>query len=428
MRICLFEDARVTDFEPLSLTRPVFDLRCGCGSLADKQRRFAGDLPWSVLIRPHLEAIYRLDNPSIAVNDLDHLASEPVVLINGRWLPPAGMRLDSLSTPLGLVEGELAYIVLAAGQLRGIRVDDLPECLEKWQRHLTGHEVGGRLLEYLWDLVEHNGQEICHDWQALGHPELPALSSPPTNQPTVVGPPGQFVCHPSARIDPMVVIDTRNGPVFIERDVVVTPFTRIEGPAVIGLGSQLLGANVRAGTTLGPYCRVGGEVEASILQGYSNKYHDGFLGHAYLGEWVNLGAGTHNSDLRNDYGEVQVRVNGRLVRTGHNKVGCFLGDHTKSAIGSLLNTGSNVGIFASLLPGGLLPRWVPSFCTGQRQQLLDRVDLDALLGTASEVMRRRGVVFGPAHTHLYRYLFRQTARERQLSMREQQKPRFRQSA
>ena len=110
------------------------------------------------------------------------------------------------------------------------------------------------------------------------------------------------------------------------------------------------GGKIRAGTTLGPDCRIGGEVEASIVQGHSNKYHDGFLGHAYVGEWVNLGAGTQNSDLRNDYGEVTVTVNGRLVRTGQTKVGCFLGDHTKTGLGTLLNTGTSVGVFCNLLP------------------------------------------------------------------------------
>ena len=101
-----------------------------------------------------------------------------------------------------------------------------------------------------------------------------------------------------------MVADTTGGPVVIDREAVVTAFTRLEGPCYIGPRTQVHGAKIRAGTTLGPDCRIGGEVEASIVQGHSNKYHDGFLGHAYLGEWVNLGAGTQNSDLRNDYGEV----------------------------------------------------------------------------------------------------------------------------
>src|SRR5205085_8278996 len=107
---------------------------------------------------------------------------------------------------------------------------------------------------------------------------------------------------PTARLDPMVVVDTTGGPVVIDAEVVVHAFSRLEGPCYVGPGCQVLGAKVRAGTSLGPGCRVGGEVDASIILGRSNKYHDGFLGHSYVGEWVNLGAGTHTSDLRNDYG------------------------------------------------------------------------------------------------------------------------------
>src|SRR5207248_4742174 len=127
--------------------------------------------------------------------------------------------------------------------------------------------------------------------------------------------------------DPLIGADTTRGPVVIDRHAVITAFSRLEGPCYIGPHTHILGATIRAGTTLGPHCRIGGEVEASIIQGYTNKYHDGFLGHSYVGSWVNLGAGTHNSDLRNDYGPVTVTVAGRRVDTGRTKIGCYLGDH-----------------------------------------------------------------------------------------------------
>src|SRR5262249_41038242 len=139
----------------------------------------------------------------------------------------------------------------------------------------------------------------------------------------VIGPRERLLVDATAHVDPMVVADTRNGPVIVEANAVITAFTRLEGPCCIGPGTQVLGANIRAGTTLGPHCRVGGEIEASIVQGYSNKYHDGFLGHSYVGSWVNLGAGTHNSDLRNDYGPVTVTMAGQRIDTGRTKIGCY---------------------------------------------------------------------------------------------------------
>src|SRR5436190_703716 len=198
----------------------------------------------------------------------------------------------------------------------------------------------------------------------------------------------------------------------IDREAVIAAFTRLEGPCYVGPQTHVLGAKLRAGTTLGPNCRIGGEVETSIVHGYSNKYHDGFLGHSYVGEWVNLGAGVQTSDLRNDYGEVKVVVNGALVATGSKKVGSFIGDHTKAGLGTLLNTGSNVGIFCNLLPSGtLLPKHVPSFASWWNGALVDRCDLRQEEQTAGLVMRRRGWAFSDIHAELVRHLHHESATE-----------------
>src|SRR5262249_17973449 len=156
-----------------------------------------------------------------------------------------------------------------------------------------------------------------------------------------------------------------------------------EGPCHVGPDTQVLGARIRA-SSFGPQCRIGGEVEATIVQGYSNKAHDGFLGHSYLGEWVNLGAGTQVSDLRNDYAPLTVSINGARVETGQMKLGAFLGDHTKTSIGTLINAGSVFGAFCQLLTSGtLLPRDVPSFCRYGQGELHERPDLRQLFTTAA---------------------------------------------
>src|SRR5262249_4344383 len=132
---------------------------------------------------------------------------------------------------------------------------------------------------------------------------------------TVQGPPERLLADPSARIEPLVLIDTTPGPVMIDRGAVVQAFSRLQGPCYVGPGTHVLAGRL-AGTSIGPACRIGGEVESAIVHGYSNKAHDGFLGHSYVGEWVNLGAGSHTSDLRNDYGPVAVTLNGQKVSTG----------------------------------------------------------------------------------------------------------------
>lgn len=433
MRVCHFEDARAADLEPLTLTRPVFDLLCGCSSLADKQVRLislargrtasADHLRRGALVRPYLAALVAQQAPHLRVNDLSWLRRERIVLVNGRWVPPAPSSADAFDTPgVALVQGEVAYAVLEPEQLTDLSPLTLDACLEEWPRLLPTRPAGGWMAHYLWDLVQRNGDEIVLDaW--LTDPERPRRGD---DLPARIGPADRLLVHPTARIDPLVVADTTGGPILLDRDVVVTAFTRLEGPCYVGPGTHLLGARVRGGTTLGPHCRLGGEVEASIVQGCSNKYHDGFLGHAYVGAWVNLGAGTSNSDLRNDYGPVRVSVNGTLIDTRQSKVGCFLGDHTKTGLGTLLNTGTSAGVFCNLLPtGGLLPRVLPSFASIWNGAARENGDLDRLLDTAAIVMKRRNEALTDTHRQLYAELFARTAEVRRQVLRDAELRRLR---
>ncbi len=255
--------------------------------------------------------------------------------------------------------------------------------------------------------------------------QRPVTATPPA----LVGPMENLWIEPDAILDPYVVADTTQGPVIIDAHAHVTAFSRLEGPCYVGPHTQVRGAKIRAGTTLGPQCRVGGEVEASIIHGNSNKYHEGFLGHSYVGEWVNLGAGTHNSDLRNDYGEVTLTIHGQPVASGQTKVGCFLGDHTKTGLGTLLNTGTSVGAFCNLLPAGrFAPKSVPSFMNWWNGSLREGFEMDRLMNTASQVMQRRGQTLTDAHIALYYCIRQETAFERRRVMRESEQRALRRSA
>ncbi len=425
MRVCHFEDRSVADLEPLTLTRPVFDLLCGESSLADKQVRHFQASARAAVVRPHLAETTRLDAPGLTVNDFADLDNGLVVLVNGRWLPPTRIAVDLSGPCVGLVGDETAWAVVDAASFTARTPEAVEEQMERWKAMLPCREAGGRLFRRLWEIVAHNGDQIIADDEAADRkPE----GAPPSVLPAIIGPRKRLRIHHSARIDPFVAADLSGGPVVIGPGAVVTAFTRLEGPCVIGPRSHVHGAKVRAGTTLGPDCRIGGEVEASIVQGRTNKYHDGFLGHAYLGEWVNLGAGTQNSDLRNDYGEASVFVNGRLTRTGQTKVGCFLGDHTKTAVGVLLNTGTNAGPFCNLLPGGLLPRRLPAFVRCGDGRLSVNDDLELLLSTAAKVMGRRGCELTPAHAALYRKVFEQTAADRRAALIDAERKALRRSA
>lgn len=212
--------------------------------------------------------------------------------------------------------------------------------------------------------------------------------------------------EPGSRIWPGAVISTETGPVFLDRDSVIRPGSFVEGPCYVGAGTLIDGAKVRPGCSFGPQCRIGGEVEASLFQGYANKHHDGFIGHAFIGEWVNLGALTTNSDLKNAYQPVQVSWQGKTVDTGLLKVGCFIGDHVKTAIGSLINTGTRIGTFANWFEPGLSPKEIPAFAWGSNASW----PLGHVLSNAREVMGRRGVSPSPDYEQTLRALYAASTR------------------
>jgi UDP-N-acetylglucosamine diphosphorylase/glucosamine-1-phosphate N-acetyltransferase len=426
MRICLFEDHGVIDLEPLTLTRPVFDLLCGLTPLSAKQSRYFSPCTIGAMVRPFLADLVTERRPDLPVNDPDWLRMGPVVMVNGRWLPPDDLLCVDLtqSEPcVATVGSEVAFAVVGTDRLAGCSPSSLDSFLDEWKQTLPRREAGGALLARPWELIDHNAEEIARDF---------CVRPPADDYPhdfAVIGPPDRIWIDPSARIEPMVVVDTTGGPVVIDRDAHIGAFTRLEGPCHVGPCTHVLGAKIRGGTTLGPCCRVGGEVEASIFQGFSNKYHEGFLGHSYLGEWVNVGAGAQTSDLRHDYGEIIMTVGGMKVPTGRTKVGSFVGDHAKLGLGALLNTGTNIGAFANALPAGkLLPRYVPSFCKVSHGTLAENEDIDVLFATAREVMRRRGARLTEAQQAVYRRAFDQTALQRRQALRETEPRRQRRAA
>jgi UDP-N-acetylglucosamine diphosphorylase/glucosamine-1-phosphate N-acetyltransferase len=427
MRICLYEDRRVAALGPLTLTRPAAELLCGLSPLGEKQARYFAAESVGHLCRPVMADLVRASDPAAPVNDPAWLRSAPAVLVNARWVPPArplrGPRPRLAGSPaptfrelfadgpfLGTCDGDIAFAVLDTRRLQPVSPATLDDCLDDWSHTLPAREVGGHLIRHPWDLVDLNPDQLVRDFEAAGDPT--GAGYHPTGF-ALVGPADRLLIHPSARIDPMVVADTTGGPVVIGPGAVVAAFTRLEGPCAIGPHTRLLGANVRAGTTLGPHCRVGGEVECSVVQGYSNKAHDGFLGHSYVGEWVNLAAGTTTGDLRNDYRPVTVPLDGEEVPTGRTKVGSFIGDHAKTGLGVLLNCGSVIGAFACLLPTGqYAPREVPPFTRFGPGGLTDNADLGKLLATADVVMRRRGKELTPVLETVYRSAAARAAGER----------------
>jgi UDP-N-acetylglucosamine diphosphorylase/glucosamine-1-phosphate N-acetyltransferase len=420
VRLCLVEDRGVLNLEPLTWTRPAYELHCGTGPLVERQRRVFAAAEVGAVVRPMVAAVNRLLRPNFAINDADWLRSSPTVIVNARWLPPPEPIADRTTPRVGCVGEEVAYAILPAAGVGELTHETAEDFLTELKQTLPRSDAGGTLLAYPWDVVDANPRAIAEDF---AHRRQESRADAGLE---VIGAREKLVVDPSATIDPFAVADTRNGPVIIDKGAAIHSFSRLEGPCYVGPESVVLGAKFRGGS-LGRQCRIGGEVEASIVHGHSNKYHDGFLGHSYVGEWVNLAAGTQTSDLRNDYGPIRVSIQGRRLPTGRTKVGSYFGDHTKTGLNTLLNCGSTLGVFCQLLPTGTyLPTAVPSFtaCNGGMNELWD---LRQLFQTASVVMGRRGQELTDAHTDLFFALYDATAEQRRRTLRDHEQRRLRRS-
>jgi UDP-N-acetylglucosamine diphosphorylase/glucosamine-1-phosphate N-acetyltransferase len=212
------------------------------------------------------------------------------------------------------------------------------------------------LLSYPWDFVNKNAESIKEDYAALEKKESEGTID---SRVAVYGKQENVYVGKGAFVEAYVTLDARDGPIFIGNETMVHTGSRITGPTYIGNKTIIPSGLIREGCSIGPVCRVGGELEETIIQGYTNKYHTGFIGHAYVGEWVNMGAATTNSDLKNTYGTVQVTTRGKTTDTGQTKMGCFIGDHAKTSIGTQIYTGKKIGVASQV--HGFITKDVPSF-------------------------------------------------------------------
>lgn len=446
MRVVFYEDIGWRDLYPLTLLRPTFELRCGHFSQRERIVRLLPVEEWAVCLRPVLEPVYFERFPEAWAAGERWFRRGPSLWINGRWLPDAlGLKqlLAAGEDQIGILDDTVVFFTLASDEARALDVRFPLDFIPALRHRRRATRAGGCLLRYPWDVVEANARWLDLDCrlraatqgrngphrlrlvrqidEATGSAESggPRLQGTLPAQVSLVGSPARVWIDEDATVESFVTIDVRSGPVWIDAGACVRSFTRLQGPCYVGRATQLFRAEFRE-SSAGPQCRLGGEIESSVIHGYANKYHSGFLGHAYVCPWANLGALTTNSDLKNDYSTVRVVLPHQVVDSRRRKVGCFIGDHTKTGLGSLFNTGSTVGVMAMILPAGrLLPKHIPAFARVWNGQLDDGLDLDAAIATARTVMARRNVVMTAADEHLLRVCYRQTADDRRHALRRQ---------
>ena len=417
MRLILFDGppGKRANFRPLSFSRPVWELRCGMSTLGERLIAKVRPSEVACFVEPYMAAAYKTKTDR-KVNDLTALRGSDLLLVSGR------VKADSLGAaatgPSEVAvdeDGNVLCARVARGDLAKLPTDSLEGLLDAAKKAFA-QVAAPETWNYTWDLILANPEQLAKDFAAAGHCGIEGTVEQPG---AIRGSDKDVYVAPGALVHPMVVLDASGGPIYIDTDAEIHPFTRIEGPCYIGKKSILLGTKCRGGNTIGPACRVGGEIEESIIHGHSNKYHDGFLGHAYVGEWVNLGALTSNSDLKSDYTTVSVVLDGRApIDTGSTKVGALIGDHTKTSIGVLLNTGAYVGAMGLIMSTGtVLPKFIPSFAWLLSGVVTKGFGKGKLYETAKVAMSRREVEWTAAEEAMWDAVFEMTAPVRDVAIK-----------
>jgi UDP-N-acetylglucosamine diphosphorylase/glucosamine-1-phosphate N-acetyltransferase len=416
MRLVLFDQDLPSrrNFYPLALSRPIWELRCGITSLREKLIAKAGVSVGDVacFVPAHISATYAQKTEQ-RVNDAGALRGADLLLVNGRLKAEALDRIDRDGPSRCIVGdgGEVLCVWLRQQDAASVNASSIEALLESARKNLPTVQENLPAWKYTWDVVLASPHQITADFKAIGRSGIEGNVEQPN---AIRGSAKDVFIGKGAKVHPMVVIDAENGPVYLDEDVQVHPFTRIEGPCFVGKKSWLLGTKCREGNSIGPNCRVGGEVEESVIHAFSNKYHDGFLGHAYVGEWVNLGALTTNSDLKNDYGNVDISLDGRgKIDTGSVKVGALIGDHTKTSIGTLFNSGAYVGAMSLIMATGKpLQKYIPEFSWLLEGVVTKGFGRGKLYETAAIAMSRRKMQFTDAERSMWDAIFEMTAPQR----------------
>lgn len=390
MNVVLFDDEQNRkNLLPLTFTRPVSEIRIGILTINEK---------WELLLQTSCSYI----TVQYLTKKFPFTQAEKSLFICSNVIPDEllAKAVKTLSNEQVLVnDGKLIALCGNADQLANPKA-------------FTEVQYPGEIMriENVWDIFQKNGEAIKKDFECLTKGKT---SKPLSASVTVIGDKNMVFLEEGAKAE-ACIFNTTSGPVYLGKDSEVMEGSAVRGPFALGEHSALkLNTKIYGPTTVGPHSKVGGEVNNSVIFGYSNKAHDGFLGNSVIGEWCNLGADTNNSNLKNNYANVKLfnYNQNKPVDTGLQFCGLIMGDHSKSGINTMFNTGTVVGVGANVYGGGFPPTHIPSFSWGGAQGM-ETYKQDKLFETASKVYERRGLVFDNTEKEILNTVFQLTLEHR----------------
>lgn len=405
MQLIIVEDNGYRDLLPLAATRPVFDILCGSLSLAERINRYMPSKAISYIFRNELREVFG-DRYPIVQQD-NQLVSD-CLYVNGRVLWD-----DLLSKNLRRIVRDKRNTIIRCDQdwvalyyaIPNVMPTEMFSTVPVYTPDgFTEEFLPVRVISYPWDIIDSNPDYIAKDFKFRTKRNKNKIKGRVHSR-AVLNPKKDIFIGSKTLIGPYVVIDASTGPVMIEDAVTVQPHVFIQGPVWINSETIIKsGARIYGGTSIGYNCRAAGEITSSIMHGYTNKAHDGFLGHSYLGQWINIGADTNNSNLKNNYGSIQVVINGKSVETGRQFFGMVMGDHSRTGINTMINTGTIIGTACNIFGANYPQRYIPDFSWGG-SELLRLYRFDKFLQNAKAMTERRGVTLSEEEIQLLRTIY-----------------------
>lgn len=393
--IILFDEPTLrTQLLPFTYTRPVASIRCGIDTIAEKWAKRLSTEP-SFQTQQYLSAAFPIST------------SKDNLFINGALCPDQAL-FDTITD----LPGE-TVLYSSANEILAIKTTNAEWTPQFNPSHFASvvYQSSFTLIRNIWDIFTNNGAQIKADFALLTSTRK---SEPLTDPYTRCYNQDQIFIEPGANIK-AAILNAENGPIYIGKNTVIQEGAAIQGPFAMGEGSIIAqNAKIRVNTSIGPFCKIGGEVGGSVIFGYSNKGHDGYLGNSVLGEWCNLGANTNNSNLKNDHTNVKLHsyATNSLQDAGLQFCGLFMGDYSKAGISTMFNTGTVVGVSVNVFGAGFQAKHIPSFSWGGNAEGFMEYRFPKAVAVAKDTVSRRNVDFDDVRHSIMAEVFEQTAIQR----------------